>query len=166
MSENLNRRTFIRSSAAVTVVGALAGCGGSDGDGSTTEAETEAETTEGSDVPSEVEEYLSETSNFDGSVQDETGSDTVEVDVGAQGNGGNFAFAPPAIRVDTGTTVRWIWTGEGGQHNVVDDDGAFESEQVGEAGFEFEHTFETAGATLYYCTPHEGLGMKGAVIVE
>jgi len=166
MSKNLNRRTFIRSSAAVTAVGALAGCGGSGGNGETTEAEPEPETTEAGDVPSEVSEYLSGTSNFDGTVQDETGSGTVEVDVGAEGNGGNFAFAPPAIRVDSGTTVRWIWTGEGAGHNVVDEDGGFESETVSEEGHEFEQTFEESGTTLYYCTPHTGVGMKGAVIVE
>jgi len=162
--ENLNRRTFIRSSAAVTAVGVLAGCGGSGGDGGTTEPETP----EGGDVPSEVQEYLSETDNFEGSVQDETGTDTVEVDVGAEGNGGNFGFSPPAIRVDTGTTVRWVWTGEGGQHNVVAEDGYgdFESKQIGDEGFEYPQTFDEAGTTLYYCTPHKGLGMKGAVIVE
>lgn len=162
MSKNLNRRTFMRSSAAVTAVGLLAGCGGSDGGESTPEPEP----TEASDVPAEVEEYLSETTNFEGAVQDETGAGTVEVNVGAEGNGGNFAFTPAAIRVDAGTTVRWVWTGQGGLHNVVDEDGAFESKQVGEEGFELEHTFEEAGTTLYFCTPHKGLGMKGAVIVE
>jgi len=166
MSENLNRRTFIRSSAAVTAVGVLAGCGGSDGDGGATEAEPEPEATETSDIPAEVEEYLAETSNYDGTVEDQTGSDTVEVEVGAEGNGGNFAFAPPAVRVDSGTTVRWVWTGAGAGHNVVDEDGAFESETVTEEGHEFEHTFEEAGTSLYFCTPHKGVGMKGAVIVE
>lgn len=158
MTRNLDRRTFI-GTAAVATTGVLAGCGG-DGGGESTA------TASGDDVPSEVSEYLSETTNFDGSVADETGSDSVSVDVGAEGNGGNFAYAPAAISVDTGTTVTFVWTGEGQEHNVVHEDGDFESEQTAEDGFEFEYTFESAGNYLYYCTPHESLGMKGAVIVE
>lgn len=161
MAHDVSRRTFI-GTAAVTGVGLLAGCGGSDGgDGGDGGGGTPT-----SEVPSEVSEYLSDTDNFDGSLQDETGSESVTVDVGAEGNGGNFAFAPPAISVDTGTTVTWVWTGEGQNHNVVDEDGAFESEQTAEEGFEFEYTFEEAGNYLYYCAPHESLGMKGAVVVE
>jgi len=156
MRHDVNRRAFL-GTAALTGAGILAGCGGSGGSG---------EATPTANAPSEVAEYLSETDNFDGSLQDETGSDNVTVDVGAEGNGGNFAYAPAAIRVDTGTTVTWVWTGQGSAHNVVHEDGDFESEQVVEAGFEFEYTFDSAGTYLYYCTPHRSLGMKGAVVVE
>jgi halocyanin-like protein len=163
MTRDVNRRTFI-GTATVTAAGLLAGCGGSGGsDDGGEDTPTESS---GGEVPSEVEEYLSETDNFDGSVQDETGSGNVGVEVGAQGNGGNFAFAPAAIRVDSGTTVTWTWTGEGSQHNVLHEDGDFESELVEESGHEFEYTFEEAGTYLYACSPHESLGMKGAVIVE
>jgi halocyanin-like protein len=154
MTHNVSRRSFI-GTAALTGAGLLAGCGGSGGDGTPTGS-----------APSEVAEYLSDTDNFDGSVTDETGSDSVSVDVGTEGNGGNFAFAPAAIRVDTGTTVTWVWTGEGQQHNVVHEDGDFESDQTAEEGFEFEYTFEEPQTCGYYCAPHESLGMKGAIIVE
>ncbi|MFC6976072.1 plastocyanin/azurin family copper-binding protein [Halomicroarcula sp. GCM10025709] len=30
----------------------------------------------------------------------------------------------------------------------------------------YSHTFETEGTYRYVCTPHEGLGMKGAVVVR
>jgi len=40
-------------------------------------------------------DWLSNVSNFDGIV-DETGADEVRISVGAQGNGGTFAFDPPA----------------------------------------------------------------------
>jgi halocyanin-like protein len=110
--------------------------------------------------------YLSNADNFDGEPVDETGSDSVTIRVGAEGNGGGFAFAPPAVQVDTGTTVTWEWTGEGGQHNVVAEAGAdFESELTGEAGFTFERTFEESGAVKYFCRPHKSLGMKGVVEV-
>ena len=109
--------------------------------------------------------WLSNVGNYDGTVVDATGQDSVTVEVGAQGNGGAYAFAPPAVQVDPGTTVTWEWTGEGSTHNVVDEAGAFESELTDEAGFTFERTFDAEGVVKYYCTPHQGLGMKGVVVV-
>jgi halocyanin-like protein len=118
------------------------------------------------EVPQEVSDYLSDTSNFDGSLEDMTGQDSVTVEVGAEGNNGNFAYAPAAIVVDSGTTVTWEWTGQGGQHNVVAESGGdFESELVGQEGTTFEQTFDSTGVVTYFCTPHKSLGMKGAVIV-
>ncbi|MFT4882108.1 MAG: hypothetical protein ACI9HI_002128, partial [Salinirussus sp.] len=49
--------------------------------------------------------------------------------------------------------------------NVVHQDGDFESDLLAEAGVNFEHTFEEDGIYTYYCTPHRGLGMKGAIVV-
>jgi halocyanin-like protein len=103
-------------------------------------------------------------SNYDG-VQDETGNSEVTIAVGAAGNDGNFAFDPAAVRVDPGTTVVWEWTGKGGSHNVAAEDGAFQSEIVGDQGHTFEQTFDGDGITKYACTPHEAMGMKGAVVV-
>jgi halocyanin-like protein len=187
-----NRRTVVRGLGALTVAGALAGCSGGGGNstpesggnggGDTTESggnggdTTESggnggDTTESGGgsmaVPSAVSDYLSDTSNFDGSLADMTGQDSVTVEVGASGNNGNFAYAPPAIAVDSGTTVTWEWTGQGSQHNVVAESGGdFESELTAESGFTFEQTFDSTGAVTYYCTPHEALGMKGAVVVR
>jgi halocyanin-like protein len=109
--------------------------------------------------------YLSDVGNFDGTTVDRTGQSEVTIQVGTQGNGGAFAFDPPALQVDPGTTVVWEWTGEGGSHNVVDEAGTFESELVAEEGHTFEYTFEEAGVAKYFCTPHKGLGMKGVVAV-
>jgi halocyanin-like protein len=109
--------------------------------------------------------YLGDADNFDGTTADMTGQDEVTISVGAEGNGGAFAYDPPAVQVDPGTTVIWEWTGEGGQHNVVDEDGAFESELVGDEGHTFEYTFEEERVFRYFCTPHRGLGMKGVVAV-
>jgi halocyanin-like protein len=109
--------------------------------------------------------WFDDVDNYDG-VVDARGQSEVTVDVGAQGNGGAFAFGPAAIRVDPGTTVVFEWTGEGGQHNVVTEEGvSLESELTDEAGFTFEHTFQEEGVTTYYCEPHRSLGMKGAVVV-
>jgi halocyanin-like protein len=187
MTDDLDRRTFIRTTAAVSGAGLLAGCGGSGGDGDdgdsggdgddgeseATETE-EMETTESSggmetaEAPSEVADYVGESSNFDGSMVVMTDQDEVSVAVGAEGNGGAFAFDPPAVQVSTGTTVVWEWTGEGAGHNVVSEgDGPLDSgSAVEEEGNTYEYTFEEAGTYLYNCTPHVALGMKGAVVVE
>ena len=110
--------------------------------------------------------WFDDVSNYDG-VVDMSGQDEVTVDVGAEGNGGNLAFGPAAVRVTPGTTVTWEWTGEGGGHNVVAEDGTFSSgdEFVSEAGYTYSYTFESDGLYKYVCVPHEALGMKGAVVV-
>jgi len=100
-----------------------------------------------------------------GRVVDRTGTETVTVTVGAAGNGGAFGFGPPVVRIDPGATVRWEWTGDGGSHNVVASSGAYESELYGEQGATFEHAFESPGVSRYYCSPHESIGMVGAVVV-
>ncbi|RMB18457.1 halocyanin-like protein [Haloplanus aerogenes] len=108
--------------------------------------------------------WMSDVSNYDG-VHDQTGSGNVTVQVGTEANQGAYGFGPAAIQVDTGTTVTWEWTGNGGMHNVAADSGDFSSELKQEAGFTFEHTFESSGVVKYFCQPHKALGMKGVVVV-
>jgi halocyanin-like protein len=166
---SVDRRTMIRATGLTMAAGALAGCGGGGGGDDTTDGGDD-DTTEGNggDVPSEVSSYLSETDNFDGSVTDMTGQSEVTVMVGAEGNDGNYAFSPPAIRISTGTTVLFEWTGMGSSHNVVSDgDGPLDSgESVSQSGVNYEYTFEETGIYNYYCVPHEALGMKGSIVVE
>ena len=116
------------------------------------------------DEGEDLSEWFDNVDNYDG-VVDETGADEVTIEVGAQGNDGAFAFGPAAVRVDSGTTVVWEWTGEGGQHNVVAEDGSFESELVGDEGHTFEFTPEDSGVFKYACGPHKAMGMKGALVV-
>lgn len=109
--------------------------------------------------------WLDDVENYTG-VIDMTGDGRPTVVVGAEGNGGQFAFEPAAIKVSRSSTVVWEWTGEGGYHDVVDEGGAFGSDLFRERGSTFEHTFDTEGVYKYVCTPHETLGMKGVVVVE
>jgi len=170
-TELQRRRLLVLSGIAGTTL--LAGCsggGGGDGggDGDTGGDGSDGDGSDGGDgdgnVPSEVDDYLSGAQNYDGSVSDATGEDNPTVDVGA---GSGLAFGPAAIRVSTGTTVTWEWTGQGGGHNVIAEDETFDSgEAVSEEGTTFEYTFEETGNYLYYCDPHKVSGMKGAVIVE
>ncbi|WP_254546684.1 halocyanin domain-containing protein [Halomarina pelagica] len=108
--------------------------------------------------------WFENTGNYDGTV-DGTGREEVRITVGAKGNGGHFAFDPPAVRIDPGTTVVWEWSGKGGAHNVAAENGDFESEMTDEAGHTFERTVERRGIVKYACVPHEAMGMKGALVV-
>lgn len=140
-----------------------------------TEAETETEvdangeetTTEAEDTSASVDEYLADTDNYDGTVEDYTGDDDIDVMVGAEGNGpGAQAFDPVAIEVSPGTLVRWVWTGDGGRHKVVHEGGEFESGMTGASGVTYEHTFDEPGTYLYYCEAHaEQVDMRGVVVV-
>lgn len=107
---------------------------------------------------------------WDGTTVDASGADEIVVDVGA---GTGLEFGPPAIYVEPGQTITWTWTGEGGGHNVVQDDTTFDSREehegdtISEEGHTYEYTFEEgdAGVHPYVCTPHEAAGMLGVVVV-
>jgi len=171
--QRLTRRTFVGGTIALAA--GMAGCSGGGGtasgeggSGEDTSDDTQATGTDGGSgdsVPSEVEEYLADTDNYDG-VVDETGTSEVTVTVGTEANGGNFGFGPAAVRVSSGTTVVWEWNGLGSSHNVVEEGGSFESELSMEEGHTFSRTFEESGVIEYYCTPHRTMGMKGVVVVE
>jgi len=180
MSRRVSRRRYVVGTGAALTTGLLAGCSGGGGDesdgesesGGESESESGSESTGGEmvdDVPSEIDDYLSENDArlYEGTIADYTGQDEVVVAVGAGDIG--FAFDPAAIRIDAGTTVVWEWTGEGGAHNVVAEDASttqFDSgEPIDEEGHTFEQTFEDAGIELYYCTPHKANGKLGGIDV-
>jgi len=169
------RRRLLRSVGIAAM--ALAGCAGDSGDGGGGQA---PEAVTGEDYPT-IDEWLTETEigvatdNYDGEFADNRDQDTVTIQVGAEGNGGYFAYDPPAIVVSTGTEIRWNWTGEGNTHNVE----ALPDEQLGESDYEFSsgepeggsgvnytRTFDGSGIALYHCEPHLSLGMKGGIAVE
>lgn len=180
MTDEIDRRRLLVGIGTAMATVGLAGCtgdggdGGSDGgDGGSTDTPEDGgdgsggDATVGEDARQRVESYVGASQNFDGTVADATGQSEVTVEVGVEGNGGNFAFGPPAVAVSSGTTVTWEWTGKGGQHNVVstnDSDLSFDSGDP-KVDDEFEHTFEETGVGLYLCEPHESLNMKGAVVV-
>lgn len=183
MSE-LDRREFVAASTVV-VTGGLAGCIGNDGGGGGGGDETESPTSTGTGTETggdggefteneqRVVDFLTSdpaTDNFEDSFDDALDEGSVTVKVGAEGNDGNFAFDPPAVRVSTGTTVTWEWTGMGGAHNVSstsDSDFEFRSgDAVDSADETFEKTLDATGAALYHCEPHRSVGMKGGIVVE
>lgn len=170
--DRTTRRTFTKGIATASLLGtvSLAGCsgggggtgGGSGGEGG--DGSDGGDDSGGGSKPS-FDGWLSEVSNYDG-VEDRTDTDTTTVKVGTQANGGAYGYGPAALKVSKGTTVKFEWTGQGAQHNVVDQDGAFESDLYQKAGVHFEHTFSSTGTYKYFCQPHEALGMKGVIVVE
>jgi len=168
----MERRTFVRGVGVLTVTGALAGCSGdgsdSNGGDETTAGGNGSGDAEMVSAPSEVSSYLDNDDVFNdeqgGQMADMTGEDSVQVSVGTEANNGTNGFSPSAMQIDSGTTVTWAWQGGSVQHNVVDEDGAFESDL--KASGTFEQTFDEAGTYLYYCNPHKTMGMKGAIVVE
>ncbi|EMA62922.1 halocyanin domain-containing protein [Halorubrum lipolyticum] len=169
MSDRLSRRRYVAGTGAALTLGTLAGCsgGGDGGDGSDGSDGSDGGGSPADDVPNEIDEYLSDARMYDGTIMDYTGQDEVTVAVGAGDVG--FAFDPAAIRIDSSTTVVWEWTGTGGAHNVVSDEGSesdFDSgTSVDEEGETFEQSFDNTGIQLYYCNPHRGNGMLGAIEV-
>lgn len=194
-NDKLSRRRVLQATGVAATSGLIAGCSGDSGESESggeetptsedesmetsteaptaasteaeTEASTEAPTSSDAGAPDEVSEYLSDVSNFDGSLTDMTGQSEATVEVGAEGNDGFYAFSPAALEVSTGTTVLFEWTGEGGAHNVIAEDETFDSgEAESGTGVMFEYTFDEAGTYNYNCTPHKALGMKGSIVVR
>ena len=157
----MNRRDFLRTAAA--------GAGGSAAAAGAAAPAAAQETTEGGGGGGggggepDFGGWLADVGNFNG-VEDMRGSDQVTVQVGTEANGGPYGYTPAAVHVDAGTTIQFEWTGNQ-EHNVVHQDGDFESDLYTAAGVNYEYTFEEDGIYNYYCTPHRGLGMKGSVVV-
>ncbi|EMA30103.1 halocyanin domain-containing protein [Haloarcula japonica] len=155
----MNRREFVRTAGGAAGAAATLSATGA--------AAAQEEGGGGGETVPDYGGYLDQVGNFDGSTVDATGQDTATVEVGVQANGGAYGFGPPAIHVDNGATVQWEWTGNGGGHNVVSDgDGPLDSgSTTSSAGVNYEHTFEEDGIYPFLCVPHEGLNMKGAIVV-
>ena len=114
-----------------------------------------------------VDKWLAGTNEYDGTIADQTNKDLVEITTGAKGNGGHFAFDPHAVKVSTGTTIRWVWTGKGGAHNLVFKEHEFGDDSTHiESGVHFEETLSESGVYRYSCLPHHSIGERGAIIVE
>ncbi|WP_313693843.1 halocyanin domain-containing protein [Halorarum halobium] len=108
--------------------------------------------------------WLDDTDNYRG-VADRRGEDEVTVEVGASGNGGQFAFEPAAVHVDPGTVVRWEWVGTEGPYDVVDETLGYASEQGRGEGSVFAVEFGGDGLSKYECSAYGDRGMRGVVLV-
>lgn len=136
------------------------------GTGGTTPTETEADANPLTAAP-KYGDWFEGVSNYNSLTRTYTqDTETAQVTVGASGNGGFRAFEHPAITIPTGATVEWEWSGEGGEHNVVAENGTFDSgEPTSEPDTTFSYEFTSTGQHLYACDTHRDEGMKGSVSV-
>jgi plastocyanin len=74
-------------------------------------------------------------------------------------------FIPKSLEVKPGEIVRWVNESRS-PHNVIANDGSFESKMLSDKGDTFEYTFKKEGEFHYYCQPHRTMGMKGTLIVK
>ena len=67
----------------------------------------------------------------------------------------NFAFHPDSIKIPAGATVTWVNCEPVGTepHTTTSDSAVWNSPDLS-TGDRFSHTFATAGAFPYHCTPH------------
>ncbi|WP_252701202.1 plastocyanin/azurin family copper-binding protein [Natronosalvus vescus] len=152
------RRRLLAAAGAVSLT-ALAGCifGGNDED------YYDGETFVDEDDEPEYDGFL-EGIDHPGTVDwTETPDEEMVIYVGTGLEG--MGYAPRSVRVPVGATVTWEWTGDGGRHDVVDTDDAFDSGEKHSEGETFEFTLEEPGTYTYYCTPHHHRGMVGALEV-
>lgn len=126
------------------------------------EEEDDADNTEFADEEPDYDGWFDDVPNYEGT-HNFRGKPEVTVNVGAGDEG--LKFEPTAIMIDEGTVVIWEWTGEGDEHNVVEEEGEFESELSDEEGHTFDHEFQSAGTYRYVCEPHDAQGMRGAVVI-
>lgn len=151
-----DRRAFLLGSVTTAAV-VFAGCSG-EGGGSNPNVPT-------LDPEPSYQGWFSGVSNYNGTY-DYRDQNRVRVRVGVRGGIGFYKFGPAAIAVSPGTEVVWEWTGHGGAHDVQAENGAFDSgAPVRSESKTFAHTFETPRIYRYFCSPHRGQGMKGAVFV-
>ena len=138
---------FIRTAVALFLVAVLAGCGSGYSSSPTSPASpsTPSTTTPSTTTPSTASAV------------------TVAIPNGARSLGAG-GFAPNPLTVAVGTTVTWSNTDTASaSHDVVADNGAFDSGQFGN-GRTFTFTFPTKGTFQYHCSIHPG--MVGTVVVQ
>jgi len=88
---------------------------------------------------------------------------------------GQLVFVPDEIKICKGDTVTWVMN-KGGPHNVVFDEDAIPSgvdaesismdTQIGDEGETYSKKFDVSGSYSYFCEPHRGAGMNGALVVS
>lgn len=157
--ERTARRRVLKGAGTVAASGlvGLAGCGGDPANGDDGEATLPTEP--------DYKGWFNNVGNYK-RTKDRRGHSSITVEVGVQANNGFLGFGPPAVAISPGAEVVWDWTGKGGAHNVVSEAGLFHSgDPVRPADTTFSHMFDQPGVFRYVCTPHAGIGMRGAIFV-
>jgi len=87
------------------------------------------------------------------------------------GPGGQTVFDPETVYIQPGGTIEWEWASDG--HNVaptteeLPEGASWEGvTELHNSGYTYSHQFTATGEYPYVCTPHEGVGMVGSVVVN
>ena len=159
-----DRRTVLKTLAAGSAVG-LAGCSSSgDGDDGADDGSDDG----GSQPPG---------ADVGGGPDDLQSTATVEaLRLDSDQGAGQNVFSPAVVWLEEGGTV--TWENRSGSHSAtayhpnndrpmrLPTGGSSFNSGVMSEGDTHEHTFEEPGVYNYYCSPHEGLGMVGLVVVS
>ena len=78
-------------------------------------------------------------------------------------NGNRMVYSQEVAKIDVGDTVTWLPASKG--HNVEIISSPNEMKFKSKNSKEAKITFDTPGIYYYWCTPHEGMGMIGLVVV-
>lgn len=97
---------------------------------------------------------------------------TVEIEMHADLANNLYYFDPIGVKINPGDTVRWVNKSENMPHNAQSVDGKipagaepFTGPMLTTVGETYEHTFTTPGTHVYFCLPHQALGMYGVIVV-
>ncbi|MCT8160164.1 pseudoazurin [Pseudoruegeria sp. SHC-113] len=94
------------------------------------------------------------------------GAETFEVQMLNKGDAGKMIFAPDALRIAPGDTVKFVATDKGHNAELIKGmapEGA--AEFKGKINEEFEVTFDVEGAYGVMCKPHYAMGMNMTIVV-
>lgn len=96
-----------------------------------------------------------------------THASAVESDVIVTVDSTSLRFSPSQVSITEGQAVRFMWDGQALAHNVVADDGLFDSGDP-ERNVDYRFVFEigTAGTHAFVCEPHASAGMVGTITVD
>lgn len=94
------------------------------------------------------------------------------------GRSGELVFSPDRVRIQPGESVEWVVESAGHSATAYHPDNnatyrsripevakSWDSGLLATKGDRFQHTFPVEGIYHYYCIPHEGAGMVGAIVV-
>jgi halocyanin-like protein len=166
MTKSPTRRAVVRSTGVLGTA-VIAGCSSIVSEPSSNDAVTNS--AGGEDDVASLESWLEDANGFDGDFVTLGTRDPVQIQVGYRAPNNPDAdplFRQPAVKIPTGTTVRWKWANAESPYNVVARDGAFDSgDPVVEENHVFEHTFQSTGSFAYYSEPNREDGMKGGIKV-
>lgn len=178
----LSRRNAL-GLASSTIVAGLAGCltenssqQNSDENKSEDDHQSEDNDNQSSEGESHDDDHGSHSEENQGGHDEKLNGPSEHAEVLMTSTDSGEHFEPHVVWVEQGATVTWQL--ESGAHlttayhsendkpdRIPEEASAWDSGVLSEQDAPFDHTFETPGVYDYFCTPHEGQGMLGSIIV-